>query len=134
MDLEAITGPATEKVSAWIDQLVAMLPNIVAAVVALILFWIAAVETIEERDRERDVEIYYVSFDDYAIRFSLRFWIDFPEQNFLHARSEAIIRVKRAFDENGITIPFPIRTLDFATVGGRTLAQAIPRSMKGNSS
>jgi len=95
---------------------------------------IAAVSEIEERDRQRDVEIYYVAFDDYAIRFSLRFWIDFPDHDFLQARSEAIVRVKRAFDEAGITIPFPIRTLDFETVGGRTLAQAIPRSMKGSSS
>jgi small conductance mechanosensitive channel len=34
-----------------------------------------------------------------------------------------MIAIKRAFDENGITIPFPIRTLDFGAgvVGGERL-------------
>lgn len=31
------------------------------------------------------------------------------------------MRIKAAFDANDITIPFPIRTLDFARVGGDTL-------------
>lgn len=40
---------------------------------------------------------------------------------FLKARSDAIIRLKKAFDENDITIPFPIRTLDFGIKGGEKL-------------
>jgi small-conductance mechanosensitive channel len=35
--------------------------------------------------------------------------------------SEAIIRIKKAYDANDIMIPFPIRTLDFGIKGGTTL-------------
>jgi small conductance mechanosensitive channel len=36
-------------------------------------------------------------------------------------RSKAIKRIKKAFDEQDITIPFPIRTLDFGIKGGKKL-------------
>ncbi|HSF39278.1 MAG TPA: mechanosensitive ion channel family protein [Thermoanaerobaculia bacterium] len=45
--------------------------------------------------------------------------------DFLAAQSEAIERIKRAFDENGITIPFPTRTLGFAAKGGETLPEVL---------
>lgn len=43
--------------------------------------------------------------------------------SFVKARSEAVIAVKKAFDAAEITIPFPIRTLDFgaSSVGGRAI-------------
>jgi small conductance mechanosensitive channel len=40
---------------------------------------------------------------------------------FFQDRSEAIMRLKRAFDDNGITMPFPTRTLDFAPREAETL-------------
>ena len=45
----------------------------------------------------------------------VRFWIEFTakQSDYLRAQSEAIERLKKAFDENGITLPFPTRTLDF---------------------
>jgi len=67
----------------------------------------------------------------------VRFWIDFTsnQSDYLQARSEAIIRLKRAFDENGITIPFPTRTLDFAPREAETLfpsrEAAVPQSESG---
>jgi len=38
----------------------------------------------------------------------------------------AIIRIKKAFDKNDITVPFPIRTLDFGIKGGKTLKEMMP--------
>jgi small conductance mechanosensitive channel len=38
-------------------------------------------------------------------------------------KSTAIKTIKKAFDEHEITIPFPIRTLDFGIKGGQTLSQ-----------
>jgi small conductance mechanosensitive channel len=94
---------------------------------------IAAVETIEYRDRERPVELFYEGFGDSSINFTLRFWIDFKTQpDYLLARSDAVMRIKEAFDANDITIPFPIRTLDFAKVGGETLSEVIVSSGIGN--
>ncbi len=86
-----------------------------------------AVEDIDGREAARPVEVFYESFGDSSINFQIRFWIDFARQtDYLKARSEAIIRIKRAFDEAGVTIPFPIRTLDFSPVGGVVLGEAVP--------
>ncbi len=87
---------------------------------------VEAVEQIESRDRSRDVELFYEEFGGSSINFKVRFWIDFAKQvEYLAARSEGIMRIKRAFDENGISIPFPIRTLDFGSEGGRMLSEAL---------
>lgn len=78
---------------------------------------IQAVESIEGRDTTRPVEHYYEGFGGSSIDFVIRFWIPFDKQpDFLKARDEAIIRIKKAFDEHDIGIPFPIRTLDFGAM------------------
>lgn len=88
---------------------------------------VQAVEAVSSRDRRRDVELFYESFGDSSINFVVRFWIEYRGQkDFFAARSEAIKRLKRTFDENGITIPFPIRTLDFGVVGGVNLDEVLP--------
>jgi small conductance mechanosensitive channel len=70
------------------------------------------------------VEFYYEEFGDSSINFIAQFWIAYgKEADFLRARSEAVLRIKKAYDTNGITIPFPIRTLDFGIKGGKTLAE-----------
>lgn len=92
---------------------------------------IAAVEPLPERDPDHPVEVFYEEFGDSSINFQLRFWIDFSRQpEFLRARSDAIMAIKAAFDREGITIPFPIRTLDFGgnAVGGEGLAEALGRA------
>jgi len=86
-----------------------------------------AVEAVEHRDSSRPVDCFYQEFGDSSIDFQIRFWVPYPGQGqYLQARSEAIMRIKKAFDENGITIPFPIRTVDFSSVGGATLAEVWP--------
>lgn len=88
---------------------------------------IAAVEPIEQRDASRPVECYYKEFGDSSINFVVRFWVPYPGQNqYFEARSQAVMRIKKAFDDAGITIPFPIRTLDFGPIGGTTLSEAWP--------
>ncbi len=84
-----------------------------------------AVEAIEELDnynKDRDVEFYYDEFGDSSINFEVRFWIRFVKNpDYWSARSEAIMALKKKFDENDIMIPFPIRTLDFGIRGGEKL-------------
>ena len=83
---------------------------------------IEAIEGLDARDKSKDVELYYDSFGGSSVDFKLRFWIDFEVlPQYLGARSEAIIRLKKAFDENDIMIPYPIRTLDFGIRGGEKL-------------
>ena len=86
----------------------------------------AAVGQIPGRDEDQPVELFYEGFGDSSIDFVVRFWIPFRrETDYLLARSEAVKRIKRAFDEEGVTIPFPIRTLDFSPVGGRLLSEEL---------
>jgi len=62
------------------------------------------------------IECFFTKFDSSSINFISRFWIQFNDQTqYLDAVSNAIINIKSAFDDNSITIPFPIRTLDFKT-------------------
>lgn len=68
------------------------------------------------------VEMYFTEFGDSSINFVLRFWKNVTAQaDYLSAKDQAIIALKKAFDKNNITIPFPIRTLDFGVVGGLRL-------------
>ncbi len=63
----------------------------------------------------RPLEVMFTGFGDSSINFTLRFWIPYRRQvDYVGAKSEAIMRIKRAFDEAGIVIPFPIRTLDIS--------------------
>lgn len=94
-----------------------------------------AIEAIEERLTDREVELFYQGFGGSSIDLVVRFWISYARpSDFQKARSEAIMRIKRAYDEHGITIPFPIRTLDFGIEGGQTLAEAWPTGNPGNDS
>lgn len=72
----------------------------------------------------KEVELHYKEFGDSSINFILMIWVHYPDEpGFLRARSDAIIAVKEAFDKNGITIPFPIRTMDFGIKGGQSLSE-----------
>lgn len=87
-----------------------------------------AVEAIKQIDKvdPSQIEFYYDTFDNSSINFSIVFWIPFKKQSdYLIARSDAIMRIKSAFDANEITIPFPIQTLDFGIKGGLSLGDVL---------
>ncbi len=87
-----------------------------------------AVGGLDVVDHDRPVDLYFNEFGESSINFTLRFWVGFGKQtDFLTAQSEAIIAVKKAFNAGGITIPFPIRTLDFGVVGGERLDEVLPK-------
>jgi len=66
----------------------------------------------------------YSEFDASSINFNIRFWIEYPgEPGYFKMRNKAIKAIKSAFDEHDITIPFPIRTLDFGIKGGQKRSQ-----------
>lgn len=90
---------------------------------------IEAVRGVPQRDRSTKVELMYNEFGDSSINFYVYFWVKFQSQmHYLAACSEAIMRIKAAYDANGITIPFPIRTLDFGIKGGQTLGNVLESS------
>jgi small conductance mechanosensitive channel len=86
-----------------------------------------AVQGIPGRLAEREPELFFEGFGDSSINFEIQVWIHFRDQrDYLAARSEAVMRIKAAYDAAGITIPFPIRTLDFGIKGGRRLSEELP--------
>lgn len=88
-----------------------------------------AISTIEGIDKEKEVEFYYEEFGGSSINFVVRFWVDFKKNpDFWGPRSNAIVSLKQAFDENDIMIPFPIRTLDFGIRGGEKLNSMLQKS------
>lgn len=98
-----------------------------------------AVEELEHVQTEKGVEFYFEEYGGSSINFKIRFWVAFSKNpDFWGGRSEAIIAITKAFDENDIMIPFPIRTLDFGIRGGEKLdamlQSANVRSGNGNSS
>jgi small conductance mechanosensitive channel len=78
-----------------------------------------------------DITFFYTEFGDSSINYVLRIWINSADQpEFLGAGSEAIMRIKKAYDENDIMIPFPIRTLDFGIKGGVPLNEMTLKTEK----
>ena len=85
-----------------------------------------AVKDIPNRDLSREPEFFYEEFGDSSINFNIRVWVSYPKnQAYLNARHRAIKNIKSAFDANGITIPFPIRTIDFGIKGGKPLSEML---------
>lgn len=71
-------------------------------------------ENFEQREGE-EIQFYFTEFGDSSINFMVRFWINMTKNaEKYHAQHQAIKLIKTAFDDKGINIPFPIRTLDFA--------------------
>jgi small-conductance mechanosensitive channel len=83
-----------------------------------------AVRKLDNLLPNKEVQLYYKEFGDSSINFLVMFWIRYPDESkFLEARSTAIMNIKKAYNENDITIPFPIRTLDFGIKGGEKLSE-----------
>lgn len=83
---------------------------------------IEAVRSVPERLQDHEVELYYQGFGDSSIDLEVRFWINATSNaHYNDMRSRAIKAIKSAYDREGITIPFPIRTLDFGIKGGQKL-------------
>ena len=96
----------------------------------LVISTIKNLEGVIDKDR---IVFDYAEFDSSSINFNIRFWIEFPgEPGYLAMRSKAVKAIKSAFDEKDITIPFPIRTLDFGIKGGQKLSQMILNMNRAN--
>lgn len=82
---------------------------------------------------EDEVTLFYTEFDESTINFVVRLWVNSPEQiAYLETRSEAMMLIKKAYDENDIMMPSPVRTLDFGVKGGKTLSEMLVHISNGN--
>lgn len=84
----------------------------------------AALHDIEELD---PVEVFFAGFGGSSVDLVARFWVQSGEPtSMMKARSNAIVAIETAFDNNNITTPFPIRTVDFGIKGGVSLERSLP--------
>lgn len=95
---------------------------------------IETIENLEGIDKKKGVEFFYEEFGGSSINYVVRFWVDFRTlPDFWAPRSEAIMAIKKVYDENDIMIPFPIRTLDFGIRGGEKLNTMIKNGTEASS-
>jgi len=73
-----------------------------------------AVEAFDWRHPHKDIDVWFLGFEDSSIRCSVRYWIVYPEGEigYFEAIHHGVKALRKACAEAGITIPFPIRTID----------------------
>ncbi|MDX2302098.1 MAG: mechanosensitive ion channel [Microscillaceae bacterium] len=82
--------------------------------------------------QSENVEVFFQEFAESSINFLLIFWVNYnTELEFLKQRSEALKIIKTHYDQYQITIPYPIRTLDFGLKGGEKFSEIAIQLRKG---
>ena len=93
----------------------------------------AAVETVPDVLLDKGIDVFFQGFGDSSIDLEVRFWVtSTSNRHYQEARSNAVMAVKAALDREGISIPFPIRTLDFGIKGGARLNEMIAEQKRSN--
>lgn len=91
-----------------------------------------AVKAVPDVLVDRGVDVFYQGVQESRVAFEVRFWIASQSNRHFHTvRSAVIVAVKQAYRREGITIPFPIRTLDFGVKGGQRLDAMLSGGQKG---
>ena len=81
---------------------------------------LSACDDVSEVVADPPPEAWVESFGDSSINIEVRYWHAADIASRWRARNDVALAVKRAFDEGGVTIPFPQRTLWFGP-GSTTL-------------
>ncbi len=80
------------------------------------------VQKIDSLLKNEIVDFYFTSIGDSVYNFEVRFWINSTHQkDYLNAMSETIIRIKKRFEQENISIAYSVTTLDFGVKGGVNL-------------
>lgn len=74
----------------------------------------------------KDTTFLYEEFGESSVNFKIRIWVNSNQfGDYLKFINDTIIILKENFDKNNITMPFPIRTLDFDIKGGEKLSDLV---------
>lgn len=70
-----------------------------------------AIQTVPGFVRETEPVIVFNNITDAAMELSVNFWIDMTENDPFHAKDTVLLKVKSAFNEQGIEIPHPVQAV-----------------------
>lgn len=71
---------------------------------------------------DEDIDFYFTEIGGSSYNFQLRFWIKFETNNdYQKAMSDSIMRIKKRFEQENISVAYPVTTLDFGVKGGVNL-------------
>ena len=86
-----------------------------------------AINSLDDILKEEAVEFFFTDYGDSSINFVVMFWTEYKKKHseYMEAKHRAIMAINKAFNANDISIPFPIRTLDFGIKGGEKLSTVI---------
>lgn len=84
---------------------------------------LTALEGVESVRSQPAAEAWVETFGGSSIDFAVRYWHAPPIRDVWKTRHEVAVAIKRAFDDAGIDIPFPIRTIDLGATAREVLRQ-----------
>lgn len=65
------------------------------------------------KQKAENIEFYYTGFGESSIDFILRFWLEGKNNvSSVDVKSKAIVAIKKSFENNNISIPYPVRTIN----------------------
>nr|WP_164881951.1 mechanosensitive ion channel family protein [Ornithobacterium rhinotracheale] len=71
---------------------------------------------------DQPIDFYFTEIGSSTYNFQLRFWIKFEtNDNYRKALSDIIMRIKKRFEQENISIAYNVTTLDFGVKGGVNL-------------
>lgn len=77
------------------------------------------VDKIEAVLKNEVIDFYFTEIGSSAYNFEVRFWIKFNHQkDYLNAMNEIILRIKKRFEQEDISLAYAVTTLDFGVKGG----------------
>lgn len=82
----------------------------------------AALEEVDQIDsvlKNEVIDFYFTEIGSYSYNFEVRFWIKFTHQkDYLNAMNDIIMRIKKRFEKEDISLAYAVTTLDFGVKGG----------------
>lgn len=80
------------------------------------------VKKIDQLLPEDDVDFYFTDIGGSTYDFMLRYWVKFESNDdFCKGMNDVIMRIKKRFEQENISIAYPVTTVDFGVKGGVNL-------------
>ncbi len=90
-----------------------------------------AIAQLPELIQSEDIQVIFKDFGGSSINLEVRYWVPYSTYfQYLKGQSDGVKLIKKAYDENNISIPFPITTLDFGIKGGKSLSTSLQNQIE----